>query len=370
MAPYKALYGRRCRSPIGWFEVGDAELIGQDMVHQAMEKVKIIQERLKTAQSRQKSYTDVRRKDLEFEVHDWIYLKVSPMKGVMRFGKKGKLSPRYIGRYRISKRIDNIAYELELSQELAAVHPVFHISMLKKCMGDPSLTIPTKNIGIKDNLSYEKIPFHIFYRQVCKLRTKEVASIKVLWRNQFVEEANWEAEEDMKKRYPYLFAPGEASYQARCYIKVEHQRPCGVAQNIALSKWKWEMINMDFITGLMRSRRQHDSIWVIVDRMTKSAHFLPDKGAQFTASVLEVILERVARELVGLASSPDSSGCFAGDGEGKCEQWWLGLFPVMFWRLFGHGRETMDGSYCCCQRRERKRRTMDFWVVGASPDFG
>ena len=82
--------------------------------------------------NRQKSYTDVRRRPLEFEVNDWVYLKVSPMKGVMRFGKKVKLSPRYIGPYRITKRVSNVAYELELPQELAAVHLVFHISMLKK----------------------------------------------------------------------------------------------------------------------------------------------------------------------------------------------------------------------------------------------
>ncbi|WMV24393.1 hypothetical protein MTR67_017778, partial [Solanum verrucosum] len=114
MAPYEALYGRRCRSLIGWFEVGEAQLIGPDLVHQAMEKEKVIQERLKMAQSRQKSYTDVRRRALEFEVDDWVYLKVSPMKGVMRFGKKGKLSARYIGPYRIVKRVGNVAYELEL----------------------------------------------------------------------------------------------------------------------------------------------------------------------------------------------------------------------------------------------------------------
>ncbi|WMV07483.1 hypothetical protein MTR67_000868 [Solanum verrucosum] len=110
------------------------------------------------------------------------------MKGVMRFGKKRKLSPRYIGPYRIAKRIGNVAYQLELPQELAAVHPIFHISMLKKCMGDPSLIIPTENIGIKDSLSYEEIPVQILDRQVRKLRTKEVVSVKVLWRNQFVEE--------------------------------------------------------------------------------------------------------------------------------------------------------------------------------------
>ncbi|KAH0661922.1 hypothetical protein KY284_026853 [Solanum tuberosum] len=131
--------------------------LGPDLVHQAIEKVKVIQERLKTMQSRQKSYTDVRRRDLEFEVDDWVYLKVSPIKGVMRFGKKGKLSPRYIGPYRISKRIGKVAYELELPQELATVHSIFHISMLKKCMGDPSLIIPTEYIGINDSLSYEEI---------------------------------------------------------------------------------------------------------------------------------------------------------------------------------------------------------------------
>ncbi|WMV18951.1 hypothetical protein MTR67_012336 [Solanum verrucosum] len=108
---------------------------------------------------------------------------VSPMKGFMRFGKKGKLSPRYIGPYRISKRIGNVAYELEQPPYLAAVHPVFHISMLKKCIGDPSLIIPTENIGIRDNLSYEEIPFEKLDRQIHKLRTKEVASVKVLWRN-------------------------------------------------------------------------------------------------------------------------------------------------------------------------------------------
>ncbi|WMV18482.1 hypothetical protein MTR67_011867, partial [Solanum verrucosum] len=121
-----------------------------------------------------------RRRALEFKVDDWVYLKVSPIKGVIRFGKNGKLSPRYIGPYRIAKRIGSVAYELELPQELVAVHPVFHISMLKKCMGDPSLIVQTKNVEIKDNLSYEEIPVQILDRQVCKLRTKEVASVKVL----------------------------------------------------------------------------------------------------------------------------------------------------------------------------------------------
>ncbi|WMV09970.1 hypothetical protein MTR67_003355 [Solanum verrucosum] len=144
------------------------------------------------------------------------------MKEVMRFGKKGKLSPRYIRPYRIVKRVGNVAYELELPQELAAVHPVFHISMLKKSIGDPSLIIPTENIGINDSLSYEEIPVQILDRQVRRLRTKDVASVKVLWRNQLVEEATWEAEEEMKKRYPYLFESGGNADQAHCPDRALH----------------------------------------------------------------------------------------------------------------------------------------------------
>ncbi|KAH0681196.1 hypothetical protein KY284_022281 [Solanum tuberosum] len=116
MSPYEALYGRKCRSPIGWFEKGEAALFGPDLVHQAMEKVKVIQQRLETAQSRHKSYADVRRRGLEFSIGDWVFLKVSPMKGVMRFGKKGKLSPRYIGPYKVIRRIGQVAYELEIPQ--------------------------------------------------------------------------------------------------------------------------------------------------------------------------------------------------------------------------------------------------------------
>ncbi|XP_070029207.1 uncharacterized protein [Nicotiana sylvestris] len=170
-----------------------------------MEKVKIIKERLKTAQSCQKSYLDIRRRDLEFKEDDWVFLKVSPMKGIMRFGKKGKLSPRYVEPYRIIQRIDQVAYKLELSPEMSLVHPVFYVSMLKKVVGDPSAIVPIEAIEVNEELSYEEIPVVILDRQVQKLRNKEIASVKVLWRNQQVEESIWEAEEEMRKKYPYLF---------------------------------------------------------------------------------------------------------------------------------------------------------------------
>ncbi|XP_070013471.1 uncharacterized protein [Nicotiana sylvestris] len=114
MAPYEALYGQKCRSSIGWFEVRETELLGPNLVQQVVEKVKLIRDRLRIAQSQQKPYADVQRRDLEFDVEDWVFLKVSPMKGVMQFGKKGKLSPMYVGPYKIIQRIGRVAYELDL----------------------------------------------------------------------------------------------------------------------------------------------------------------------------------------------------------------------------------------------------------------
>ncbi|WMV58319.1 hypothetical protein MTR67_051704 [Solanum verrucosum] len=175
------------------------------LVHEAIEKIQIIRERLRMTKSRQKSYADVRRRDLEFEVHDWVYLKISPMKGVMRFGKKGKLSTHFVGPFKILRRVGKVAYKLDLPNELAMVHPVFHVSILKKCVGDPTFVVPLEGLEIKENLAYEEVPVEILDRQVKRLRNKEVASVKVLWRNQLVEAATWEAEADMKYRYYHLF---------------------------------------------------------------------------------------------------------------------------------------------------------------------
>jgi len=205
MAPNEVLYERKCRSPIRWFEAGETALFRQDLIHQAMEKVKMIQQRLEIAQSRHKSYVDVRRRGIEFAIGDWEFLKVSPMKGVMRFGKKEKLSPRYIGPYQISRRFGQVSYELDLPQELSIVHPVFHVSMLQKCIGDPSHITPTEDVQVMKDLTYEEIPISILDRKVKKLRSKEIASVNVLWRNQQVEEITSEAEEAMKSKYPHLF---------------------------------------------------------------------------------------------------------------------------------------------------------------------
>ncbi|XP_070054657.1 uncharacterized protein [Nicotiana tomentosiformis] len=141
----------------------------------------------------------------KWKVDDWVFLKVSPMKGVMRFGKEGNLSPRYIGPYKIICRVGQVAYELDLPSKLESVHPVFHVPILRRCIGDPSKVIPVDDVQVTKQLSYEEAPIAILDRQVQRLRTKDVASVKLLWINNNVEDRTWEAEEEMKTRYPHLF---------------------------------------------------------------------------------------------------------------------------------------------------------------------
>ncbi|XP_069144433.1 uncharacterized protein [Solanum lycopersicum] len=127
------------------------------------------------------------------------------MKGVVRLGKKGKLSPRYVGPYEFLERVINVTYELRLPSELALVYPVFHVFMLKKCIGDPESILPIEGLAVDENVSYEEVPVEILDLQVKKYRFKEVASTKFVWRNNLVEGATWEAEADMISRYPHLF---------------------------------------------------------------------------------------------------------------------------------------------------------------------
>jgi len=134
MTPFEALYGRRCRTPLNWSEAGERTIFGPDMVQEAEEQVRLIQANLKIAQFRQKSYADKRSSPLAFKVGDHVYLKVSPWKGVQRFGIKGKLAPRYIGSYPIVERYGPVAYPLDLPANLSVIHNIFHVSQLKKCL--------------------------------------------------------------------------------------------------------------------------------------------------------------------------------------------------------------------------------------------
>ncbi|GJS78340.1 putative reverse transcriptase domain-containing protein [Tanacetum coccineum] len=141
-APYEALYGRKCRSPVCWAEVGEAQLTGPELIQETTEKIVLIKQRMQAAQDRQKSYADQKRKPMEFEVGDRVMLKVSPWKGVVRFGKRGKLNPRYVGPFKVLAKVGKVAYRLELPQELSRVHHTFHVSNLKKCYADEPLVMP------------------------------------------------------------------------------------------------------------------------------------------------------------------------------------------------------------------------------------
>ncbi|KAL0561145.1 hypothetical protein IC582_001565 [Cucumis melo] len=205
MAPFEALYGKCCRSPVCWGEVGEQRLMGPELVQSTNEAIQKIRSRMHTAQSRQKSYADVRRKDLEFEVGDKVFLKVAPMRGVLRFEWRGKLSPRFVGPFEILERIGPVAYRLALPPSLSTVHDVFHVSMLRKYVPDPSHVVDYEPLEIDENLSYTEQPVEVLAREVKTLRNNEIPLVKVLWRNQRVEEATWEREDDMKSRYPELF---------------------------------------------------------------------------------------------------------------------------------------------------------------------
>ncbi|KAA0032361.1 pol protein [Cucumis melo var. makuwa] len=206
MAPFEALYGKCCRSLVYWSEVGEQRMLGPELVQTTNAAIQKIRARMLIAQSRQKSYADVRRKDLEFEVEDMVFLKVAPMKGVLRFEKKGKLSPRFIGPFEILERIGPVAYRLALHPSFSAVHDVFHVSMLRRYVADPTHVVDFEPLQISENLSYEEQPVEILARKVKKLRSREISLVKVLWRNHGVEEATWEREEDMRAQYPELFA--------------------------------------------------------------------------------------------------------------------------------------------------------------------
>ncbi|XP_070029200.1 uncharacterized protein [Nicotiana sylvestris] len=190
-------------------EPEEARLLGTDLVQDALKKVKTIQDRLRTAQSRQKNYADRRARDVVFMVGERVLLQVSPMKGVMRFGKKGKLRLRNIGPFEILERVDEVAYKLVLPPSLSAIHRVFHVSMLQKYRGDPSHVLDFSSAQLDKDLTYEEESVAILARQVRKLRSKSYPSVRVQWRGQPIKATTWESEYDMRSRYPHIFiGPG------------------------------------------------------------------------------------------------------------------------------------------------------------------
>ncbi|XP_022004361.1 uncharacterized protein LOC110901912 [Helianthus annuus] len=205
MAPYEMLYGRKCRTPVCWGEVGPRELAPQDIVRATNEKIDMVWAHLKAAQDRQKSYVDKRRRPIEFQVGDKVMLKVSPWKGVIRFRKRGKLSLRFIGSFTIVERVGKVAYRLELAEELSGIHSTFHVSHLRKCLADETAYIHYNDIEVNDSLNYVVKPMAILDRKVKILRNKEIKQVKVKCEHRKGLDTTWESEEEMQRLYPTLF---------------------------------------------------------------------------------------------------------------------------------------------------------------------
>ena len=194
-----------------WDEVGDRQLFGPDLIKESEQKVKLIRDRLKIAQSRQKSYANTKCKEVTYEVGDRAYLRVSLLRGVKRFGVKGKFAPRFVGPYRVLERMGEVAYKLELPEGLSGVHDVFHVSELKKChvqMADIPLrdTVPLEAIQLESDLTYEEKPVKILEFSNRVTRSKVIKFCKVQWSHHTKEEATWEREEYLQKNHPHLFA--------------------------------------------------------------------------------------------------------------------------------------------------------------------
>jgi hypothetical protein len=161
MSPFQALYGRSCRTLLQWDQPGEKQVFRPDILLEAEENIKMVQENLKIAQSRQRSYADTRRRELSFKVGYFVYLKVSLIIGVRRFGVKGKLAPRYIGPYQILARRGEVAYQLSLPEGLSTVHDVFHVSQLKKCLRVPEEQLPVEGLEVQKDLTYIEKPAQI-----------------------------------------------------------------------------------------------------------------------------------------------------------------------------------------------------------------
>ncbi|GJU08711.1 putative reverse transcriptase domain-containing protein [Tanacetum coccineum] len=213
-APFEALYGRTCHSPVCWTEVGEAQILGPELIQETTEKIVQIKQRMQAARYRQKSYVDLKRKPMEFQVGDKVMLKVSPWKGVVRFGKRGKLNPRYVGPFKVLEKVGEVAYKLELPEELGRVHNPFHVSNLKKCHADEPLAVPLYGLHFDDKLHFVEEPVEILDHEVKRLKQSRIPLVKVRWNSKRGPEFTWERKDQFKKKYPHLFTKTAPSSSA------------------------------------------------------------------------------------------------------------------------------------------------------------
>nr|GFC20670.1 putative nucleotidyltransferase, ribonuclease H [Tanacetum cinerariifolium] len=205
-APYELLYGRKCRAPICWNKVGERVIEGPELIEVTNEKAVVAKEKLKEARSRQKSYVDHHRRSLEFNPEDRVFLKVSSCRGVRRFGIKGKLSPRFIGPFKILDRVGEVSYRLVLPPQLSHVYNVFHVSLLRGYKYHPLHVVSYPLDQIRKDLSLAEEPEKILDSHERVMRNKTISFVKILWKNHPEREATWETEESMRESYPRFFS--------------------------------------------------------------------------------------------------------------------------------------------------------------------
>nr|GEV42014.1 putative reverse transcriptase domain-containing protein [Tanacetum cinerariifolium] len=203
--PFEALYGRKCRLPVCWAEVRDVQFTGPEIIHETTKTDVQIKSRIQAARDWQKSYADLKRKPMDFQVGDRVMLKILPWKRVIRFGKRGELNPRYIGPFKVLSKVRDVAYRLELPQQLSRVHNMFHVLNLKKCLSDESLMISLDELLINDKLHFVEEPVEIMDRKIKQLKRSRIPIIKVGWNSKRGPKFTWEREDQFKQKYLHLF---------------------------------------------------------------------------------------------------------------------------------------------------------------------
>jgi hypothetical protein len=206
MAPFEALYGRKCRSPVYWDDIGERQILGPELIERTVSVVSQIRRHMQAAQDRQQSWADVRRRHLEFEVGDHVFLRISPTRGVIRFGRRGKLSPRFIGPFDVVERVGKVAYRLALPPALAGVHDVFHVSQLRRYIRDPSHVIDHSELSVSPDLSLASQPVAILDAREKRLKNRVIRLVRVAWSSRSSGDSTWELEDKMRESYPHLFA--------------------------------------------------------------------------------------------------------------------------------------------------------------------
>jgi hypothetical protein len=206
MAPFEMLYGQRCQTPLIWNETGEWKVFGPDILQEAEKQVRMVRENMRVAQSRKKSYADHRRRELSFEVGDFVYLKVSPMRGLRHFKVQGKLAPRFIGPFKILEKRGEVAYQLELPPQLSDVHDVFHVSQMKKCLRVPEQQLAMEDLNAKEDLSYQEYRVKILETSERVTQNRRIKMCMVQWSHHTEEEATWEREEELKAEFLDFFS--------------------------------------------------------------------------------------------------------------------------------------------------------------------